>query len=147
VIAKARRLSGERGQTTVLALALALVCFGVAGLVVDGTRAFIHRRTLQNAADAAALAGANRLDLANFYRSEGASRRLDLVDARRAAMEMLGRRGLRAEARIQVSGRRTAIILRSEVPTGLLRMIGIRAIPVAVEAVSEPILGALPEDP
>jgi hypothetical protein len=54
--------SDERGQIAVLALGLALVVFAIAGLAVDGTRAFLARRSLQNLADAAALAGAGELD-------------------------------------------------------------------------------------
>lgn len=51
----------ERGAATVMfALALPLV-IGMQMLVVDGSRVFVERRTLQNAADAAALAAAQYL--------------------------------------------------------------------------------------
>lgn len=50
--------SGERGQALVV-WALALVALvGMAGLTLDGSNTVEHRRKLQNAADAAAFAGA-----------------------------------------------------------------------------------------
>lgn len=53
--------ANERGAVTVMfALALPLV-IGVQMLVVDGSRVFVERRALQNAADAAALAAAQYL--------------------------------------------------------------------------------------
>ena len=53
--------ASERGAVTVLfALTLPLV-IGVQMLVVDGSRVFVERRALQNAADAAALAAAQYL--------------------------------------------------------------------------------------
>jgi hypothetical protein len=59
----------ERGLTFPI-LALSLVgLFGFAGLVTDGAHAFAERRQVQNAADAAALAGANAL---NEHQVDGA---------------------------------------------------------------------------
>jgi uncharacterized membrane protein len=57
-------LRGEHGQTTVLVVGLALVVFAVTGLAVDGTRAFLLRRTLQNVADASAVAAAGEISRA-----------------------------------------------------------------------------------
>lgn len=52
----------ERGSILVfVALSLASIV-GVMGVVVDGSRVFAERRQMQNAADAAALAGARALD-------------------------------------------------------------------------------------
>ncbi len=56
-----RRRSGSRGQVLVL-FALGLVALlGAAGIAVDAGRFLMERRSLQNAADAAALAAANSL--------------------------------------------------------------------------------------
>ena len=56
------RISDDRGAMTVL-LAVSLVALlGLTGLVVDGGRAYADRRAVQNAADAAALAGAGALN-------------------------------------------------------------------------------------
>lgn len=52
----------ERGAFTVL-VAISLLCLlGLTGLVIDGGRAYAARRGAQNAADAAALAGAGALN-------------------------------------------------------------------------------------
>jgi Flp pilus assembly protein TadG len=57
-----RKPRNERGAALIL-VALSLVAtMTVAGLVVDGGNAFSQRRQMQNAADAAALAGARALD-------------------------------------------------------------------------------------
>ena len=49
---------GERGQAMVLWALMAVVLIGVVGLTIDGSNVTENRRKLQNAADAAALAGA-----------------------------------------------------------------------------------------
>ena len=51
--------TSESGQTLVLLVVPALL--GVSGLVVDGGNWLVNRRELQNAADAAALAGASKI--------------------------------------------------------------------------------------
>jgi Flp pilus assembly protein TadG len=58
-----RRLlrSDQRGQALVIFAASAFVIFAVLGLVLDGSNLQLNRRKLQNAADAAAYAGAYRL--------------------------------------------------------------------------------------
>jgi hypothetical protein len=47
-----------KGQTLVLYAIVIVVLFAVAGLLIDGGQAYMHRRTAQAAADAGALAGA-----------------------------------------------------------------------------------------
>ncbi|HEY7875369.1 MAG TPA: pilus assembly protein TadG-related protein, partial [Actinomycetota bacterium] len=88
------------GQAMVLVLGLALVCFAIAGLAVDGTRVFLARRTLQNAADAAATAGAGQVDAGVYYRTGGRRVVLDESSARSVASRWLARRGLQADAAI-----------------------------------------------
>ena len=53
--------TSESGQTLVLLVVLMTVLLGVSGLVVDGGNWLVNRRELQNAADAAALAGASKI--------------------------------------------------------------------------------------
>jgi Putative Flp pilus-assembly TadE/G-like len=56
-----RRLRNEDGQTIIfMALVLPFV-FGILLLAIDASSGFVHRRNLQNIADAAALAGADAL--------------------------------------------------------------------------------------
>lgn len=51
-------LRSERGISTVLFALVLPAVMGIQALVIDGTRLFVERRALQNAADAAALAAA-----------------------------------------------------------------------------------------
>lgn len=53
-----RRVASERGASTVIIALMMPALLGMQGLVIDGTRLFVERRALQNAADAAALAAA-----------------------------------------------------------------------------------------
>jgi hypothetical protein len=132
----------ERGQATVMVLGLALVCFAVAGLAVDGTRVFLARRTLQNAADAAATAGASELDTAVYYRTGGRNVVLDPAAARRVAARWLARRGVGGRASIAADDHTVTVALRDEVSTSWLGLVGIDRIPVGATARSRPVAGA-----
>jgi Flp pilus assembly protein TadG len=131
-------VTDQRGQVTVMALGLALVAFAVAGLATDGTRAFLLRRTLQNAADSAALAGASELDTDVYYSSGGRETVLDPSRARSVALEWLGRRGLSARSAIAATPTEVSVSLRDEVRTAFLALVGIDRIPVAVSALARP---------
>lgn len=128
----------QRGQVTVLILGLALVVFAVSGLAIDGTRAFLFRRTLQSSADAASLAAASELDRSAFYMSGGRKRILDEEGAERAAARWLSLRGLGAQSEIRVEDERVVVVLRDVLPTSFLALVGIDQIPVAVVAAAEP---------
>jgi Flp pilus assembly protein TadG len=134
-------VTGERGQVTILVLGLALVVFAIAGLAVDGTRAFLARRSLQNGADAAALAGAAELDVETYYATGGRTVVLDEAAARRTAAGWLGRRGLPARVQITTEPGRIGVVVRSHTPTSFLGLVGVRAIPVAAEAHAAPLAG------
>jgi Flp pilus assembly protein TadG len=131
----------QDGQATVLILGLALVVFAVTGLAVDGTRAFIARLTLQNAADAAALAGAGELDLSAFYSSGGSRLQLDAPDARALAYSYLDARGYAGGAVVDASEGSVTIVVRDEIATSFLGLVGVDALPVAAEARAEPVPG------
>jgi Putative Flp pilus-assembly TadE/G-like len=130
---------GQGGQATVLVLGMSLVVFGVVGVATDGTRAFLARRTLQSAADSAAQAGASELDAARYYASRGRVIRLEPQEAERMARHLLGLRGIEARALISIERGAVRVVLRSEVPTTFLRLIGVSTVPVAVEAASAPV--------
>src|SRR5262249_35823894 len=57
------RLSGRHGQALVITVFFILALFAFAALSIDGGRLYIERKKLQNATDAAALAGASTLPL------------------------------------------------------------------------------------
>lgn len=128
----------QRGQVTILVLGLSLLVFAISGLAVDGTRAFLFRRTLQNSADGASLAAASELDLRTFYSSSGRTKTLDIAAARTTAQRWLALRGLGARSHVTIERDRVVVVLRDEVPTSFLALVGVSRIPVAVVAAAEP---------
>lgn len=128
----------ERGQTTIMVIGICMIVMAVLGLTVDGTRAFLYRRTLQSAADAAALAGAGEIDRIGYYATRGRAIRLEEDAARRAASRWLELRALGARATVSSSPSRVSVTLRGEVSTLFLRVVGIGRVPVAVESASSP---------
>lgn len=124
----------EGGQATILVIGLSLVVFAIAGLAVDGTRAFLFRRSLQNSADAAALAAAAELDRAVYYGSGGTTAVLDESAARAAAGRWLEMRGLPLSAEVDVAPQRVEVVIRGRVPTTFLGLVGVGVIPVAARA-------------
>jgi Flp pilus assembly protein TadG len=136
-----KALRSQDGQATVLILGLALVVFAVTGLTVDGTRAFIARRTMQNAADAAALAGAGEINLGAFYSSGGSELQLDAAGARSLAYRYLDARGYAGRAVVDANEGSVTIVLRDEIATSFLGLVGVDALGVAAEARAEPVPG------
>lgn len=132
----------EKGHVTVLILGCVLILMGVLGVALDGTKAFIHRRTLQNAADAAVLAAAGELDVQAYYASDGAVVKLDVKAARTRVAEWISKRGVTSTLDVRVDSARVTVVLRDTVPSSFLSLVGISEIPVAVEAVAEPLSGA-----
>jgi Flp pilus assembly protein TadG len=131
----------ERGQTTVLVLGMALLAFAVAGLAVDGTRAWLYRRTLQNAADGAALAGAAELDRSAYYASGGQNVVLDADASERVAASWLSGRALDARAAVRSTDERVTVEMTGAVTTTFLSLAGIETIRVAVSSDAAPIAG------
>jgi Flp pilus assembly protein TadG len=71
VIRRARR--DEQGFSIVMVAVLMVAMLAIAGLAIDGGQAYSDRRQMQNAADAAALAGARSLEKARFSGGSTAS--------------------------------------------------------------------------
>jgi uncharacterized membrane protein len=130
----------QSGQVSVFVIGVALICFAIAGVAVDGTRAFLYRRTLQNAADAAALAGASEIDSRAYY-SNREEVVLDDAGARAAALEWLARRGLAVSADISATPVLVRVGLSARLNTTFLGLVGIADLPVAAEATAEPLSG------
>jgi Flp pilus assembly protein TadG len=131
----------ERGQVTVMVAGLALVSFAVAGFTIDATRAFLFRRTLQNAADSSALAGASELDVGAF-RAGGRAVLLAEQAGEDVARSFVERRGLPVSARVDVDADTVQVLLRGEMPTTLLGLVGIEAIAVTAVAEAAPLEGS-----
>jgi len=58
---------GERGQAIVLVAIMIVVLIGMSALAIDGSRAYMLRRDLQAAVDAAALAAGDTLQWTSSY--------------------------------------------------------------------------------
>ena len=134
--------SNEGGYASILVLGMTLVAIGVAGLAVDGTRAFLFRRTLQNAADAAALAGASEIDRTALYSSGGSDVVIDADAARERAAEWLARRSIATRAAVLADDAGVRVRLEGEVETTFLRIVGIESLPVGAESLAEPVAGS-----
>jgi hypothetical protein len=82
----------DEGSILILSLGFIIICILALGIVVDASTVFLARRGLQAQADAAALAGAQAIDLGAYYAS-GAAPRIRLDPTRvRAAVERHVRR-------------------------------------------------------
>lgn len=134
----------ERGQVTIMALGLALMSLVMAGLAVDGTKAFLLRRTLQNAADSASLASAGEIDGDAYYGSDGKTLELLPEEAARTARRYLSLRGIDARMSFEVEEDDVSIVLRGSSDTLFLGLVGISDVPVAVESNASAIAGELP---
>ena len=62
-------LDAEDGSVLLLGIGLLAVCLLAVVVVVDGAAAYLQRRALMAVADAAALAGAQAIDVEAYYRS------------------------------------------------------------------------------
>ncbi|MGH2786575.1 MAG: pilus assembly protein TadG-related protein [Actinomycetota bacterium] len=127
----------QAGQVTIFVLGMSLLVFAIAGLAVDGTRAWLYRRTLQNAADASALAGAGELSRDTYYRS-GGDVDVDVAAARRVAMQWISESGLDVRPASAVDSSGISVVLRGRSRTLFLGIIGIDELAVAAEARAEP---------
>jgi hypothetical protein len=134
----------ERGQVTVMALGLALMSLVMAGLAVDGTRAFLLRRTLQNAADSASLAGAGAIDDDAYYGSGGKTVEISTEEATRTAQSYLELRQIEARVSFEIEADDFRVVLRGASRTLFLGLVGISEVPVAVESNASAIAGDLP---
>jgi hypothetical protein len=128
----------DAGQTTILVVGLSLLALAVAGIAIDGTRAFILRRSLQNAADSATTAGAGELDETAYYYSGGKKVVLQPESASRIVSRWLARKGIQARSSVEANEQGVHVVMRAAAPTTFLRFIGIERIPVAVESTAEP---------
>ncbi len=82
----------DRGSVLLLGIGWLTACLLAIVLIVDATSAYLQRRALMSVADAAALAGAQSVDLAAYYR-DGATTgtRLDPVQVGAAVRTQVAR--------------------------------------------------------
>jgi Flp pilus assembly protein TadG len=121
------RRQGEAGQTLIQFAVTFFVLVGFLALAADMGNAYAERRQMQNAADAAALAGAREICLGQ---SE--------ATVRAAAASYLVRNGMAAgditSEDIQISGSQVSVTAHESVPTLIARLLGIVALNVGATA-------------
>jgi uncharacterized membrane protein len=104
----------------------------VIGVAVDVGHAFIVRRDLVAAADDAALAGSQVIDVESLHQG---SLQLDPPAAQEAALATLsGEQGIQAQA----SAGAIVVHVERQFPTILLRMVGVTTLTVTAEATAAP---------
>lgn len=129
-----QRVQEEHGAVLVAGLLLALALLIVIGAAVDIGRAFIERRELVSLADGAALSGSQALDLDALHAGQLA---LDPSQAQATALAMLAiEPDLRARA--SASPASVSVQVEREIPTVLLRLVGLPSLTVKAQATAEP---------
>jgi Flp pilus assembly protein TadG len=128
------RVRDERGAVLVAGLLLSLALLLVIGAGVDIGHAFLVRRQLVSLADDAALSGSQAVDLTALHQGRLA---LDPGQAQATALQTLAAtRGLDAQA----TATATAVHVRvqRQVPTILLRLVGLSTLTVGAQATAAP---------
>lgn len=129
-----RRIGDERGAVLVAGLLLSLALLIVIGAAVDVGRGFIERRELVSLADEAALSGSQALDIEALHRGWLA---LDPGEAQTTAVAALsGESQLQAQA--TASSGSVSVEVSREIPTLLLRLVGVPTPTVSARATAEP---------
>lgn len=127
-------IQDERGAVLVAGLLLTLAVLIVIGAAVDIGRAFIERRELVSLADGAALSGSQALDLEALHAGQLT---LDSGEAQATALAVLAAQPeLRAQASANPAS--VSVEVEREIPTVLLRLVGLRTLTVKAQATAEP---------
>lgn len=134
------RDKGATGQALVWVAVLAPLFCAVVGLAIDGGIVLAARRDAQNAADAAARAGAMQIDITTYRATAGTWVQLDPAQAGAAARSSLAAEGW-GDASVAASVQSVVVTTRRTVPLGFLRLIGIESASVGATARAAPYFG------
>jgi Flp pilus assembly protein TadG len=129
-----QRLGEERGAVLVAGLLLALALLIVIGAAVDIGRAFVERRVLVSLVDEAALSGSQALDLDALHAGQLV---LDPAEAQTTALGVLATEP-ELVARASASPGSVSVAVEREIPTLLLRLVGLPSLTVKAQATAEP---------
>jgi Flp pilus assembly protein TadG len=128
------RLRCERGSVLIAGLLLSIALLMLIGAAVDLGHAFIVRRDLTAQADDAALAGSQALNLDALHQGQLA---LDPQQAQASALQALTPTPqLQASAVASTGG--VTVRLQEQIPTVLLRLVGLSTLTVAAQATAAP---------
>jgi Flp pilus assembly protein TadG len=133
-----RRIGNDdAGRVTAFATVIALALFAVAGLVLDAGLALSAKVQALDIAQAAARAGAQRLDL-NLYRTSSQAQ-LDPQRAASAARAWLASAGVEGDATATTTT--VTVTVRRTTDTQLLQLIGVRQLHVSALATATVVQG------
>ncbi|GAA3393372.1 pilus assembly protein TadG-related protein [Cryptosporangium minutisporangium] len=126
--------SGEQGQATAFLTVLVIALLLLAGLVLDGGTALAARTRALDAAQSAARAGAQRLDLP-LYRTTG-QLRLDPGQAVRTAQDFLAAAGVPGQVTATTAA--VTVTTHTDRPTQLLQLVGVHTLRATGTATAAP---------
>ena len=140
-IPRPREAGGRNAHSgqVVLWVAIMLPLFlAIVGMAIDGGTLFAERRRAQNAADAAARAGAQQIDV-DHYRATGEVL-LDQGWARYEARTYLAALG-EGVASVNATGQQVTVAVRRDVRLSFLKLVGVGEVAIEATAVAEPFYG------
>lgn len=120
------RMNRESGQALVLIVVLLLGLLAMLALVVDGGNLYLQRRSVQNAADAGAMAGARVL----AYNGTAAN-------ARAAAQEYAVARNQADRCDVIIDGARVTVVAYKDVAMTFGRVVGLQQVTVSAQATAK----------
>lgn len=134
----ASRKRARRGQALIWTALLLPLLLAIVGLALDGGIVFAARRQAQNAADAAARAGAQEIDIARYRDTDEVV--LDERWARYEARRYLAGLGAR-DATVDIAGNQVFVTVRREVPLSFMRLVGVGSVRIEASAIAAPAYG------
>ncbi|WP_136193861.1 TadE/TadG family type IV pilus assembly protein [Actinomyces procaprae] len=140
-----RTRTHERGSTSVFAVIVAAVLMALAGLCVDGGKVLNARATLTDTAEQAARAGAQEISAGSMRGTAGVS--LDATAARTAAGRHLTASGISVDSfTVATTGQEVVVTLEEDVPTTMLRIVGVDTVHVSAIGTAHAALGINQEE-
>ena len=130
LIARDLRQYSERGSVSVYVVIIASALMLMAGLCVEGGRVLNTRATMADQAEQAARVGVQQLSMEKLRSSGVAS--TDPSAATSAARSYLARTGDAQTSTVKASTDRVSVTVERDVPTTMLRLVGIPSIHVSV---------------
>lgn len=131
------RSRDDAGQVTAFVTVLVVALLALGGLVLDGGLALSAKMQALDAAQAAARAGAQQLDLATYRATNTA--RLDPTRAANAARRWLADAGLDGDA--TATATTVTVTVRRHSRTQLLQLVGVRELDVSATATATAVQG------
>ena len=129
-IAKELRQHPERGSVSVYVVIIAASLMLMAGLGVEGGRVLNARSTMADQAEQAARVGVQQLSMEKLRGSGVAA--TDPSAASSAARSYLARTGEAQTSTVKASSERVSVTVERDVPTTMLRLVGVTSIHVTV---------------